>query len=251
MKKILIHYHIHYNDIAVYYLEHLKLLFDNYCDRIEIIITSSNYDKNLENDINTFFNNNSFKNFKIIQVKNMGSDVAPIFYIFENKHANIDDYIAFVHIHTKNNKKRLNFGPVKNLNWADELIKNLFNLSHKIYYMDELFKSNVIGLAGSKILYFKSNNNYSTNKYFLEDLKNKFGIDNNIVLNSKFIAGNMWWCNANIIKSLCEKVKYEDFKNDFAKDGNLEHAIERFVGILSNSMGYKYCALTEDQIELL
>lgn len=249
-KKILLHYHIFYIKPTLYYLEFLKIIVDKFKNDFDIIITISNYEESILIDIKNFFSKYEFENYKIISVNNIGADIAPIFYIFENNIVNIDDYFALIHIHTKNPIKYTNFNELKIL-WGNELIKNLFNMEYKIKYLKFLFEKNYIGIAGSDKLFLNTDNNYKNNEFYMNQLCKDLDINNNFIENSKFIAGNMWWCNINIIKLLCTKIKYSDFKNEFAPDGNLEHSIERFFGIISNYLGYKYCLLTPYEIKVL
>lgn len=162
------------------------------------------------NDIN--YIKNKYPNIIILINKNIGFDIASLFYVLkECKENNLEfDYIIKIHTKTSDNDR-------------EHLIKPILGSSEQIHNILNLFQDNTIGLIGSlKKKFYNDNNIALHNKNHLQDLFKKYNMNLSACKVVQFIGGTMFWIRFDILKKIFLSYDFNDIISELNHDESLD-----------------------------
>jgi len=167
---------------------------------------------------------------EVIKCGNKGANIYPFLELInENKITNQ----VVCHLHTKRSP-HLAFGK----DWFVFLIDSLLPSESRVeQYSHEFFNDLRLGLLIP--MYYKdipNQPNHGKNKLALNKLMQQYQINQKNV--ADYPCGSMFWARKEILYEFSDIIKTNDFTNGgLSLDGNLEHAIERFIGYLPSKYG--------------
>jgi lipopolysaccharide biosynthesis protein len=238
-KKIAIHAHVFYSDLAPELVDHLRhfprpydLLISIPHDQDEVLLRK------------LFSTLPNLENLDILITPNRGRDIGPMLYGFGKK---LLSYDCFAHIHTK---KSVGTNSIGNT-WRNYLWDGLLGKSE-----EQMLK--ILGLLNRYGLV------YPRKFPFIDvvdcQLDNHLQRANNLCEEMhiqspapgfvEFPAGSMFWANTQALKPLLEKsFCQEDFELELGQtDNTIMHAIERLISHIAVSQGYSIALLTNSRL---
>jgi len=172
----------------------------------------------------------AFPKANIFIFENRGRDVLPFLKMLKK----IEDlnYQSFCKVHTKKSIYRTN-----GKEWGAELRTRLFKAKDEI--IEALVNKREIGLFVAKGNLVSIDTYLDANKCNIEFLSKLLNIKYNE--NFDFPIGTMFWCRSDAIKQLFSTtLKSKYFLLEAGSiDGQLEHAVEMFMGLLIKANGYE------------
>jgi FMN phosphatase YigB (HAD superfamily) len=149
------------------------------------------------------------------------------------------DYDLMCHVHSK---KSLYSGR-EQTQWFDYLNQYLFKDKHVVKSILRLFDGNkTLGMYYPTTFWMMPSwvNHWTCNKTVARDFVDNWGID----ITENFVnypVGGMFWARPDAIRPLLEqKFSYDDFPEEpLPNDGSWLHALERSLGLLAETRGYK------------
>ncbi|MFT4941692.1 MAG: FMN phosphatase YigB (HAD superfamily) [Paraglaciecola sp.] len=167
---------------------------------------------------------------------NRGRNFGPLLVEFSEK---LLDYDLMCHVHSK---KSLYSGR-QQTQWFDYLNQYLFKDKHVVKSILRLFDGNkTLGMYYPTTFWMMPSwvNHWTCNKTVAGDFVDNWGID----ITENFVnypVGGMFWARPEAIRPLLEqKFSYDDFPEEpLPNDGSWLHALERSLGLLAETRGYK------------
>lgn len=222
----------HHNNALVLHLYYINMFEEiveeiGSCTNLFDIYISINLDCSID-DIKHILS--IYPQANIYMYENRGRDVLPFLQIFEE----IYDmgYKTLCKIHTKKSMHDDN-----GIVWGRTLRKRLFNANNTI--LDVLNNVSSVGGFVAKGNLGYANRGLGINKESIIEVTNL--LDVNFHEEFCYPMGTMFWCKVDAIKQFASgaiKSKYFSIESG-ALDGNIEHAIERVVGLLFEQNGYR------------
>jgi len=214
--------------IHLYYMDMFDELVSEIKDSAEIfdIYISVNLDATIE-EINYIIS--VYPKIRIFIFENRGRDVLPFLKIFKN--LSLLGYETICKVHSKKSKHNDN-----GIEWGRKLRRRLFD-SYKEILENFVENPNIGGYVANGNL-MHSSTGIGVNRDNIEEISSVLNI--RFTDEFTFCAGTMFWCKTEAIRQLSSellKSKYFSIEEG-ATDGNMEHAIERVIGLLVQENGY-------------
>lgn len=169
---------------------------------------------------------------------NEGRDIGGYFSLL--KTINIDDYLAFVTIHSK---KSQHISESMLIYWRTNLLQALLGSKEVVRNnLAAFIEDHTIGIIGSAL---HRDDTIGQNEVLLEQLLDLYKISKEN-RDCEYVSGTMMMLRSDIMKRVYEVAKNLSFNNadnkglDFLIDGQLEHGLERIFGNVMKEMGYKF-----------
>jgi lipopolysaccharide biosynthesis protein len=214
-RKLAVFIHMYYPDLwetLDSYLNNIKSDFDLY---VNMVI--DNYDQETVYKIV-----DKYPNAKVIKNINKGRDIGGL--ITMSKYIVKNQYDAIYFIHTKKSP-HLKSGNV----WRTDMLNALMGNETKITNFIKDIKYNDVGLIAPGLYLTKSmGSNYNN----LKKLLNLYGINYNLD-DLEFSAGTFFLCSAELIEQIGILMDLSYFEDGSDLDGQMAHAFERFLPILT------------------
>jgi hypothetical protein len=214
-KKLAVFIHMFYPDLwdtLDSYLDNIECDFDLY---VNVVI--DNYDKDIIYKII-----DKYPNAKIIKNINKGRDIGGL--ITMSKYVIKNQYDSVYFIHTKKSPYRID-GNV----WRNNMLKALMGDVNKVNNHIKDIRYNEFGLIVPGL--YKTNDiggNYDN----LKKLMKLYEIDYDLK-QLEFSAGTFFLCSAELIEQIGMLTDFSYFENVSGLDGQMAHAFERFLPILT------------------
>jgi lipopolysaccharide biosynthesis protein len=170
----------------------------------------------------------------IYRLKNQGRDMAPFINIFLEIYPHQYKYVCKVH--TKRSTHRQD-GHI----WRQDLLEKLLGSQLQVDVAKQTFDENPdIGLIAPEGHVVPGSFYWGKNETKVHMLAQQAGIPWN-KQNFQFVAGSMFWFKpAAIYPITLLELNRSDFEDEQGQvDGTLAHALERFVGLLAQSTGFR------------
>jgi FMN phosphatase YigB (HAD superfamily) len=230
--KIAICLHIFYED----YIERFSKALDNFPVTVDVLITlASGVDINLARE--AFGNHPNVNNVEIRCVPNRGRNFGPLLSEFSER---LSEYDLFCHLHSK---KSLYSGREQH-QWAEYLTEYLLRDPRITTELLNAFADdNTLGLYYPTTFWMMPSwvNHVTMNKGHMNDWYRTLKISAPTRDFLAYPAGGMFWARPHALHNLLDLgLKYEDFPEEpLPNDGSSLHALERVLGPLANSNGYR------------
>lgn len=172
--------------------------------------------------------------------QNRGRNFGPLLIEFSDRLLGLE---SFIHVHSKAPSKANNLGRAEWVNRLMGLLVDVERLGRTRAILDDYPQ---VGLVYSDVsdLFQGLSYRWGLSKFALRPLLKQFGGFPKIIFRGAvdFPAGGMFWVKTNAIRPLLEAAwSYEDFPLELGQlDGTVQHGVERLVGALSSSLGYKH-----------
>jgi len=235
--KVAVHCHVYYSDLIDEFAHHLSVVpfqFDAF-----ISVATDEARELCESKLGGI---KTIKLLKVAKVPNRGRDIAPMFCKF-GKELNTYDYVA--HLHGK--KSLYNDGST--MGWREYLFDAMFGSTKNVKRIFSLFRD----IPKLGIVYPQAFRLLPYTAYcWLANRENGARLCHllNIPFPNGYFdypAGSMFWARVDAIRPLFElKLRWKDFPEECGQtDGTLAHTIERLLGIIPTSSGYRSCILKD------
>lgn len=228
--KMAVVVHLYYRDLwneIKHHLTNIPIEFDLFisiCDTFDGVKYTTKKNTEIKKEIK-----NSFPNVKIKIFPNLGRDVAPFLEIINKM--NLKTYDVILKIHSKKSKNLGVTGDLWRIQMITSLIKDKYTATQNI---KEMLKED-IGILGCG--HNLNRTDIGNNKSKLYELYDILDIDKT-KRKLEFFSGTMFFIKPIVLKKLKNKFTINDFVENGALDGNLEHAIERVFINLCRDAGY-------------
>jgi len=158
---------------------------------------------------------------EIVRFPNVGRDVSPFIQLLPR----LQQFDVVCKIHTKRNVNGSGL-------WRTELLRGVLDNRKLVTRILETFKTrSAVLLAGSDVVYMDGKKHLVGNRALLEE---HFG---NVPAKYGFFGGSMFWIRPQIISDFPDRFPTSAFVPHSERDGYLEHAIERLIGLRAYSEG--------------
>ncbi|WP_285350051.1 rhamnan synthesis F family protein [Pseudomonas sp. ME-P-057] len=230
--KIAICFHIFYED----YIERFSKALDNFPLAVDVFITLAHgVDDSLARE--AFGNHVNVKRVEICTVPNRGRNFGPLLTEYA---AELSEYDLFCHLHSK---KSLYSGREQH-QWAEYLTEFLLRDPRVTTELLNAFADDTtLGLYYPTTFWMMPSwvNHVTMNKGHMNDWYRTLNISAHAHDFLAYPAGGMFWARPQALKNLLELgLKYEDFPEEpLPNDGSSLHALERILGPLAASNGYR------------
>jgi lipopolysaccharide biosynthesis protein len=214
-RRLAVFIHMYYPDlwdVLDSYLDNIKCGFDLY---VNMVI--DNYDQETVYKIV-----DKYPNAKVIKNINKGRDIGGL--ITMSKYIVKNQYDSVYFIHTKKSP-HLKSGHV----WRADMLNSLMGNETKITNLIKDIRYNNVGLIAPGLYLTKSIGSNYTN---LKRLLKLYGIDYDLN-NLEFSAGTFFLCSADLIEEIGSAMDLFYFEDGSSLDGQMAHAFERFLPILT------------------
>ncbi|MBY7734778.1 rhamnan synthesis F family protein [Francisella philomiragia] len=235
-KKIAIHLHLYYTDLAKEFCEYFKNISVSY----DLYITTTSSVKNP--DIKEAFLECGAENIEVFNVENRGRDIAPL--IFDLKDEIIGGKYEIVgHFHSKKSVAiDGNVGDKWRKYLLDSLIGNNSIFTNSVL---ELFNNENTGLIFPEPKDFID---IGANKEYINSLCEILKIKK-INQTPIFPVGNMYWARVDAIRDLFYLEKEKVIQNEpLPTDGSYMHAIERIMPHIAHKNNYSFVTVYKKDI---
>ena len=174
-----------------------------------------------EKAVEQMLNKAGFK-YELLPVKNHGRDVLPFLKIMPSIIA--QGFELILKLHTKKSIHR-DDGKI----WRSEVLDCLTSPANTAKALKYLCENANVGMIGPEGHIVSMNTYWGSNKDFVLALADRIGIEEDVVLNTPFVAGTMFYAKVAALWPLLEiSISEEDFENEASQvDGTLAHAFER------------------------
>ena len=214
-KKLAVFIHMFYPDLwdtLDSYLDNISCKFDLYVNAV-----IDNYDKDVIHKIV-----DKYPNAKIIKNINKGRDIGGL--ITMSKYIIKNQYDSVYFIHTKKSP-HLKSGNV----WRNDMLISLMGDENKVNNLIKDVRYNEFGLIVPGL--YKTNS-MGSNYDNLKRLMHLYEIDYDLK-QLEFSAGTFFLCSAELIEQIGVLIDLSYFEDDSKLDGQMAHAFERFLPILT------------------
>jgi len=166
---------------------------------------------------------------------NRGRDVAPWIVGFANE---IKKYELFLHFHSKKSDYNASYR-----GWRNFLLHNVIGSKTVVSsILQKLIDDEKVGLVHPP--YFSALPNqpkWGANKKIADKLMKRMGLNTLSIQCPDFPSGSFFWARVKALEPLLTTgLDWEDFEEESGQvDGTLGHAIERILGPIGNSTGFK------------
>ncbi|WP_462169277.1 rhamnan synthesis F family protein [Pseudoalteromonas lipolytica] len=226
-KKIAVHLHLYYFDLADEFATYFSCLPQGF----DLFITVCKPD--LENKVIEAFANCGADKVEIVEVDNIGRDVAPFFGALKNK-VYKQGYDIVGHFHSK---KSNDVDEGTGDRWRKYLLANLIGSKEAINDIFAPFEDDEVGLVFAEDSH---NIDFGKNKPFSDELCDAMGIKrlDNATL---FPLGTMFWAKPDALSPLFE-LNMDEFTQPepLPYDGSYMHAIERLISHVVIQKNYRF-----------
>ncbi|WP_025564770.1 rhamnan synthesis F family protein [Psychromonas sp. SP041] len=225
-KKIAVHLHLYYFDLA----EHFATYFSCLPSGFDLFVTVCESD--IEDKVQAAFSNIGANKVEVIEVENIGRDVAPFFISLRNK-VYKQGYDIVGHFHSK---KSNDVDQGTGDRWREYLLTNLIGSKETINDIFKPFEDDNIGLVFAEDCH---NVDFGKNKTFSDTLCDAMNIEH-LATATLFPLGTMFWAKPQALAPLFE-LDLESYlqKEPLPYDGSYMHASERLVSHVVSQSGYQ------------
>ena len=225
-KKVAVHLHLYYFDLAEDFAAYFSCLskgFDLYVTVCE---------ENMEEKVKYAFSNIGAGKVEVVEVENIGRDIAPFFISLKEKIYN-KGYDIVGHFHSK---KSNDVDEGTGDRWRKYLLANLIGSKQAINDIFEPFENKNIGLVFAEDCH---NVDFGRNKAFSDKLCDAMNIER-LEIATLFPLGTMFWARPEALSPLFE-LNMSDFlqQEPLPYDGSYMHATERLISHVVTQKGYK------------
>lgn len=225
-KKIAVHLHLYYFDLAKEFAEYFSYLPNGF----DLFITVC--EENLEEKVIDAFALTGANKIEVIKVENIGRDVAPFFISLRDKIYNWG-YDIIGHFHSK---KSNDVDQGTGDRWRQYLLANLIGSSKAVNEILKPFEDDNIGLVFAEDCH---NVDFGENKSFSDTLCDAMKIER-LASATLFPLGTMFWAKPEALTPLFElEMAIYLQKEPLPYDGSYMHASERLVSHVVTQSGYK------------
>lgn len=233
-KKIAIHAHIFYSDLA----PEIAQLLTNFPAPFDLLISTpeSQNEPLLRSQFQAITN---LEKIQILITPNRGRDLGPMLYGFGKELLNYD---YFAHIHTKKSSATNDIGDA----WRQYLVQGLLDSSEErtLKILGLLEKYGLVYLQKFPLIDVQ-NCQWGENIKAASALCNQMHIAVPAPGYIEFPAGSMFWAKASALKPLLElPLTFEEFDQEYGQtDRTVMHAIERSLTHICLAQGYPVALL--------
>jgi len=219
--------HCFYTDLLGELLGYIKNIPFNY----QLYISTDTFEKKAW--IVDHLNGLKFKDYDVRIVENRGRDMAPKLITFRDVY---QDNRYFIHLHTKKSSYLGQWGE----EWRRYLLASLLGSPKSISNIFSILNYPEVGLVFPEpfevnLPQLRWENNFEKAALLANRLK--IPISRNYC--PHFPVGSMFWGKTEAIRPLLDlNLKFSDFIEESGqRNGELEHAIERMIGVVANARG--------------
>lgn len=225
-KKIAVHLHLYYFDLAEDFAEYFSYLPNGF----DLFVTVCESD--IEEKVQAAFSNIGANKVEVIEVENIGRDVAPFFIALRNK-VYKQGYDIVGHFHSK---KSNDVDQGTGDRWRKYLLTNLIGSKEAVNDIFKPFENDNIGLVFAEDCH---NVDFGKNKTFSDTLCDAMNIER-LASATLFPLGTMFWAKPEALAPLFE-LELESYlqKEPLPYDGSYMHASERLVSHVVRQSGYQ------------
>lgn len=229
-KKIAVHLHLYYFDLA----HEFSVYFSCLPDGFDLYITVC--ESGLEEKVKAAFAATGASKIEVIEVENIGRDVAPFFISLKDKVFN-RGYDIIGHFHSKKSND-VDHGTGDR--WRKYLLSNLIGSVQGINEIFGLFEDPEIGLVFAEDSH---NVDFGKNKSFSDTLCDAMKISR-LECATIFPLGTMFWAKPDALAPLFE-LPMQNFlqAEPLPYDGSYMHATERLISHVVTETGYKFSSV--------
>ena len=239
--KILVHLHLYYLDMLEQMLDLLKSL-----DKVDYdlyVTTSSDFRE--QEKVKTFHPQS-----QILPVPNRGYDLAPFVYVLQQ--VNLDDYDYIIKLHTKRDLPKPATLPncsLEGSDWRNLLTGFLHTTQTLQQALTQFDKFPQIGSLSHSLLIISAGKEDKEANLRAEKIMSQMGLKTK---QKTFVAGTMFICRARLMLSLKKlNLQFQDFDAPLSnhQGGTLAHALERVLGWMIWSQGYKIASYNQETLK--
>ena len=243
--KLLVVFHVYYEEFVSYYLEKMKNICG--CDW-DLVITGSNLSKETRDRISSFKTDAVF-----CETPNVGYDVWPFLSVIQN--TDLQKYDFVIKLHTKNQDSLtfvLNGFRLNGESWKSELVEALLGSERNFRALASLFrKHRDVGMAYSASLDILLKDNLPEDVEAVEKEMERLGIDSSC---RHFCGGTMFAAKAEALEWIKnDKINISIFETsqDSHQSVTMGHVYERILSMATVAAGYRICLLKNDLYKYL
>lgn len=238
MVKLLVIFHLYYEDQLDFFLEKMHSI--NGCEW-DLIVTGPEHDENVRNRISEFKPGAVF-----LTTGNVGYDIWP--FIAAIKSVRLEDYDLLLKLHTKNSNicvTRVNGIRMRGYEWRDILVGGLLGSGTVFKNALDSFDDPSVGLVCNRTILKEVSNGLYEDLRPLEEELAYLGITTE---DRHFCAGTMFMARVMPYKILqSDKVVESKFAAGVSHArGSMAHIYERIISILVADAGYVPLGLSVD-----
>jgi glycosyltransferase involved in cell wall biosynthesis len=226
-KKVAVHLHLYYFDLASDFATYFSCLPNGF----DLYITVCQ--PHMEDKVKAAFANIGANKVDVIEVDNIGRDVAPFFISLKDK-VYKQGYEIVGHFHSK---KSNDVDQGTGDRWRKYLLENLIGSNEAINDIFEPFENDDVGLVFTEDCH---NIDFGKNKAFSDDLCDAMSI-NRLKTATLFPLGTMFWAKPEALSPLFD-LNMTDYlqQEPLPYDGSYMHATERLISHVVTQTGFKF-----------
>jgi len=225
-KKIAVHLHLYYVDLADDFATYFSCIPNGF----DLFITVC--ESGLENKIKTAFAMTGANKIDVIEVENIGRDIAPFFISLKDKiYKNGYDIVGHFH-----SKKSNDVDQGTGDRWRKYLLSNLIGSNEAVNEIFKPFEDDKVGLVFAEDCH---NVDFGKNKLFSDELCDAMNIER-LEVATLFPLGTMFWAKPEALSPLFE-LNMTDYlqQEPLPYDGSYMHATERLISHVVTQSGYE------------
>jgi glycosyltransferase involved in cell wall biosynthesis len=225
-KKVAVHLHLYYFDLAEEFAKYFSYLPNGF----DLFITVCR--SGIEEKVQDSFADIGANKVEVIEVENIGRDVAPFFISLKDKIYK-RGYDIIGHFHSK---KSNDVDQGTGDRWRQYLLTNLIGSSKAVNEILKPFENDNVGLVFAEDCH---NVDFGKNKFFSDTLCDAMNIKR-LASATLFPLGTMFWAKPEALAPLFE-LDMETYlqKEPLPYDGSYMHATERLVSHVVMQSGYQ------------
>ena len=228
-------------------LDYISNLSSNKEIEYDLFVTMSQVDENAEKRIYEFKDDA-----RIIRVANRGYDVAP--FLQALKQADLKKYDYIIKMHSKRTLKDTAYLPscrLKGEDWRRKLLEFMSCPMHLVKTLKCFEKNPCVGMISSaELIVNTGKEDYQANQKAAKIIRG-MGLP---LRQQKFVAGTMFIARAELFRLFkmlpYDSADFEEF-NPSHQGGTLAHALERVLGIMIYSQGFKIAPYDNRRIRFI
>lgn len=215
--RVAVIFHAYHKEFITECLEYIK----NIPTTFDLYVTTSH---SLE-DAEIQLIRDEFEYAVLLNYPNVGSDIAPFFELIST----ISSYDLVCKIHTKRDTER--WGNV----WRQQLVGSVLGTEELVRSILDGFASdeNILAAGGDAFFKLGEINSIEQTREQLRELAVSVGLDHHLDAPWCFFAGTVFWARPQVFVELarhaCDSPR---FSSAFQRDGAIEHAWERLLGMV-------------------
>lgn len=233
--KICVFLHLFYQDMLDEMLDYTSNLSSDKEIEYDLLVTMPEIREEIAKRIYEFKDDA-----KIVKVANRGYDVAP--FLQALKQIDLSKYDYIIKLHSKRTLKQPAYLPtcrLKGEEWRQKLLEFMSSPNHFAKTLKRFEKNPHIGMISSAELIVKNGKEDRTATQKAAKIIRGMGLP---LKEQKFVAGTMFMARARLFRLFqilpYDTADFEEF-NPTHQGGSLAHALERVLGIMIYSQGYK------------